>query len=122
MNIANIGSRMPTSNKTLKNRKNELKRIKNQATKKQNFRIIVPKTIIPGQQIQLFSKNIKNNYQGIALKESNPKEYLKQKLMLQVERNKATRKYNKPKPRVKSKINTISMANLLERWESGAIK
>jgi hypothetical protein len=112
---------MPTPTKTRKNRINELKRIKSQATAKQNFRVIKPKTIIPGQQIQLFTKNLKNNYQAISLKESNPQEYIKQKLMLQVEKNKATRKYNKPKPQPKGH-NTISMANLLELWESGGIK
>jgi hypothetical protein len=115
---------MPNANKTLKNRTNELKRIKSQATTKQNFKLILPKTIIPGQQIQLFTKNLKNNYQGISFKEADPKGYIKQKLMLQVEKNKATRKYNKPKKNTgtRRKSNMISMANLLEQWESGGIR
>ncbi len=87
------GSRMPTP--TRKNRINELKRVKSQATKKQNFQIQVPKTIIPGQLIQLFTTSLKNDYPGRGLKENNPKEYLKQKQKIQYEKNKAARRYNR---------------------------
>ncbi len=112
-------SRMP--GRTRKNRMNELRRVKSEATKKQNFPLISPKTIIPGQLIQLFSQNLKNDFQGLSLKLSNPAEYLKQKQKIQVAKNKATRKYNKPKrgPGSRGKSAPLSMANLLERWESG---
>ena len=89
---------MPTmtrKNKPKVNRMNELRRVKSEATPKQNFPIVQPKTTIPGQQIELFAKG-KNNYQGQALKESNPKEYLKQKQKIQAKKNLNTRKYNKP--------------------------
>ena len=70
-------------NKTRKNRANELQRVKSELSNKQQFKLVIPKTVIPGQMIQLFATALKNDFQGIQLKESNPKEYLKQKLKIQ---------------------------------------
>ncbi|NBO62008.1 MAG: hypothetical protein EBU82_13790 [Flavobacteriia bacterium] len=84
-------------NKTRKNRANELQRVKSELSNKQQFKLVIPKTIIPGQMIQLFATALKNDFQGIQLKESNPKEYLKQKQKIQAKKNLNTRKYNKPK-------------------------
>ena len=123
---------MPTKthkNKPKVNRMNELRRVKSQATPKQNFPIVQPKITIPGQQIELFAKGT-NNYPGLALKQNNPIEYLKQKLKLQVAKNLKTRKYNKPKsapkrgPGSRGKTNTIvfNMAEYLERLESGSLR
>ncbi len=84
-------------NKTRKNRINELQRIKSELSNKQQFKVLFPKTVIPGQMIQLFSNVLKDDFQGIQLKESNPKEYLKQKQKIQAKKNLNTRKYNKPK-------------------------
>ena len=84
-------------NKTRKNRANELQRVKSELSNKQQFTLKLPKTIIPGQMIQLFATALKNDFQGIQLKESNPKEYLKQKQKIQAKKNLNTRKYNKPK-------------------------
>jgi hypothetical protein len=81
----------------VKNRANELQRVKSELSNKQQFTLKLPKTIIPGQMIQLFSSVLKDDFQGIQLKESNPKEYLKQKLKIQAKKNLNTRKYNKPK-------------------------
>jgi hypothetical protein len=81
----------------VKNRANELQRVKSELTNKQQFRLKLPKTVIPGQMIQLFSSVLQDDFQGIQLKESNPKEYLKQKQKIQAKKNLDTRKYNKPK-------------------------
>jgi hypothetical protein len=110
---------MPNQTRKVKNRANELQRVKSELSNKQQFRLMLPKTVIPGQSIQLFSSVLQNDFQGINLKESNPKEYLKQKQKIQAKKNQATRKYNKPKTKTKRKTNTLSMANLLEKWESG---
>ena len=100
----------------IKNRMNELKRIQNTLTTKQQFQIKVPKTVIPEQMIQLFGSELKNNFQAIGLKEENPAEYLKQKQKIQVKKNQATRKYNKPKRGPGSRGTTTTSSNNVLAW------
>jgi hypothetical protein len=112
--------RLSSGTRKIPNRKKELERVKAELSNKQQFPLSLPKTVIPEQMIRLFSSSFQNNLQGQALKEENPKEYLKQKLKIQVKKNMATRKYNKPKLKRRPKSREqLSMANLLERWESG---
>lgn len=82
--------------KNKKNRVKELRRVLSEGTKKQQFRLIRPSMSIPDQKIQLYSKNLAENFQGQQLKEFEPAEYLKQKQKLQAHRNLLTRKYNRP--------------------------
>lgn len=83
------------------NRNKFLKNIQNAASNKAWFRIHGTRKQYPGQVIRLYSKTLENNYPGQMLKESDPGEYMKQKLKLRAATNLKTRKYNssrKPKP------------------------
>lgn len=88
---------MPSqTKKNSKNRVKELRRVLSEGTKKQQFRLIRPSMSIPDQKIQLYHKNLQENFQGQQLKEFEPAEYLKQKMKLKAHRNLLTRKYNRP--------------------------
>ena len=76
------------------NRNKTLKAFQNTASNKAWFRIPGTKKEFPGQLIQLYYKNLKNNFPGQILKELDPKEYLKQKQKLQAAKNLKTRRYN----------------------------
>ena len=86
----------PKTKKNTKNRVKELRRVLSEGTRKQKFRLIRPSMSIPNQKIQLYSKNLAENFQGQQLKEFEPAEYLKQKMKIKAHRNLLTRKYNKP--------------------------
>lgn len=78
---------MPTKTKKNKvNRNKSLKNLQNTASNKAWFRIAGTKKEFPGQLIQLYYSNLKNNFPGQILKEFDPKEYLKQKQKLNVTR------------------------------------
>lgn len=66
------------------NRNKEVKNIQNKATNKQWFRIPPSQKEFPGQLIRLYASTLRNNFPGQQLKEANPKEYLKQKQMLNI--------------------------------------
>lgn len=105
------------------NRNKTLKNIHSSSPKKAKFPLAQTKKLFPNQLIRLYASSFKNDFPGQILKEFEPKEYLKQKQKLQVSKNLRTRKYNKkPKSRPGSSSGNISMANLLERWESGAFR
>jgi hypothetical protein len=107
---------MPSS-KTKKNKKNrvkELRRVHGEASKKQRFDLVRPKSSIPDQKIQLYATNLKENIQGQHLKEFEPAEYLKQKMKLKAKMNLLTRKYNKPKAKSN---NSSDYLNWLTRME-----
>ena len=86
---------MPTGTKKNKvNRNKTLKNIQNLASDKAWFRILATKKEFPGQKIQLYHTNLKENFPGQLLKEFDPKEYVKQKQKLYVQKHLNTRKSN----------------------------
>ena len=104
------------SSKTKKNRTKELRRILNQTTRKQKFNIIRPRQQFPGQKIQLYSTKFANNFQAQQLMNTDPAEYIRQKMKLQAKKNMASRKYNRSQ-KTKTVSKRPNIHNLLVQLE-----